>query len=1145
MVPFKEVLSEVRKVLQEENLLPSLLAQLVEAQIFSAQYYQTFISENLCDVDVDEMARRLALPVWEKWDASKVILSSVLMENEPENHEPADIMTNVDHGETPPDRLLDLIVSTPLEEFPFEEFLDTSYSDEVWDAVADGSEDKATLVCEVYDKISPARKVHKRKRREVGRGSEKTPRSKRSKRDLIPSLPPKSSETAHGFNTTVQEGDFHNNDVSSLIHFPLTIATTASLMPSGAPAMQIIQTFSPLSSPVIKSILPVGHTYVLVSPQSLTPMPVPQIAPLSPLDGTVAPLELSMFIQPASSLSDSASRSQSPSQSAPVPPSKEKSPKEHLPATQDIKKMPVIPENVQIFIKRFKSHLGETCSMMQEGMSMESHYIDTPLVQRKLIIRTGKNANKCLEKELVVLSDSERKKGMMHRSHVFQNCGSNNKHLITVLGKAGMGKSTLIQRLALDWSSGGLQQFQFIFLLNCKVLNLTQSSFSLKSLLFDSSTCPRCDDSEAVFKHVLAFPENVLVVFDSFDELKDLEGLLQSPATSPTDGNYSVRQLFSGLFQKRILSGCTVLIVTRPKDVLNQLLRKVDRILEICCFSPKDIEMYVSNYFGDESEREDTLRKIKKQKYIFSLCSNPLLCRLTCCVAKHQTSGGLPSTLTDLYQRVLSQCLELNDDLQGSRQDFVKLCNVAWDGFKTQNSLLNQNQNQNLLDYGLSSGILMTHSLNAEQSNRQVTYFANLFVQNLLSALFLVHSRELNDKTLLAQTTLHQRKKKFQGEWQNVLQQFTMGLLFQKNSPPCCRVFQNNTDLQAKRKAVEVHLENLKPGELIPSRLLELFHCVYEAKNVKLAKLLVKNLPDNLSFCGAQLSPVDHHVVWHLLSQTKGLKRTFSIDLRDTCVPLGGLKELVALDIVASFRAPTMDTINLWEDLHRSSDQPSLKNSIKKFTINPLKVSQVSHVEDLVVLVQIHNEKKLPLCEVESALEDGVPAVRQLHKLEYELGQQHGPEVFLQLVEILPALQSLHHLDLENNKMGDDEAEQLAGVLSSLSSLKLLNLSQNCIGDGGVQRLSETLPSASSLQSLSLYGNMIGDSGAESLASVLPLMTSLLDLDVKYNKFTDVGAKKLGAALKNSSSVTSLQMWNDCIPFGVLEHLQIQDCRIN
>ncbi|KAK3552749.1 hypothetical protein QTP86_022155 [Hemibagrus guttatus] len=1031
-------------------------------------------------------------------------------------------MTNVDQGETPPDRLLDLIVSTPLEEFPFEEFLDTSYSEEVWDAIPDGSDDKVTsLVCEVYDKISPASKVHKRKRRVDP--SEKRPRSKRSKRGLIPPLTPKSSETP-GFNTSVQEGDFHLTGLSSLVHLPLTIATTASLMPSGAPAMQIIQTFNPLSPPVIKSILPVGHTYVLVSPQSLAPVPVPQIAPLSPLDGTVAPIELSMSIQPVSSLSDSASRSQSPSQTAPVSPSKDKSPsKEHLPATQEIKKIPVIPKNVQDFIKRLKLHLGETCSMMQGGMSMESHYIDTPLVQRKLVIRTGKNANKCLEKELVVLSDSERKKAMMHRSHVFQNCGSNNKHLITVLGKAGMGKSTFIQRLALDWSSGGLQQFQFIFLLNCKVLNLTQRSFSLKSLLFDSSTSPRCDDSEAIFKHVLSFPENVLIVFDSFDEMKDLEGLLQSPATSATDGNYSIRQLFSGLFQKKILSGCTVLIVTRPKDVLNQLLRKVDGILEVSCFSPKDIETYVSNYFEDASEKKDAFRKIQNQRYIFSLCSNPLLCRLTCFLAEHQKSSGLPSTLTDLYQRVLGQYLEQNGELQGSKQELVQLCNVAWDGFKTQNSLLNQNQNQNLVDYGLTSGILITHTGSEEPDNSRVTYFANLFVQNFLSALLLVHSNELNDKVLLAQTTLQQRKKKVHGEWQDVLQRYTMGLLFQKNTPSCCRVFQSSADLQAKRKTVEVHLENLKPGELIPSRLLELVHCVYEARNVKLAKLLVKNLPDNLSFCGAQLSPVDLHVVWHLLSQTKGLKRTFSIDLRDTCVPLSGLKELVALDFVSSFRAPTMDTINLWEDLHRSSDQLSLKKAIEKFTINPLKVSQVSHVENLVVLVQIHNEKKLPLCEAEPALEDGVPAVRHLQKLEYELGQQHDPEAFLQLMKILPALQSLHHLDLENNKMGDVEAEHLAGVLSSLSSLKLLNLSQNCIGDGGVRKLSRALESASSLQSLSLYGNVIGDSGAESLASVLPLMTSLLDLDVKYNKFTDAGAKKLSAALKNSTSVKSLQ----------------------
>ncbi|KAF5890486.1 cytosolic Fe-S cluster assembly factor NUBP1, partial [Clarias magur] len=145
-----EVLSEVRRVLQEvnPNLLPSLLSQLLEAEIFSAQYYQRLFSENLSDVDVDDLARRLALPVWEKWDAK---------------HE--DVI-NLDQVETIPDRLLlDLIISTPLEEFAFEEFLDESYSEEVWDDIPDGSEDKSTLVCESCDENSSVRKRQSRKRR--------------------------------------------------------------------------------------------------------------------------------------------------------------------------------------------------------------------------------------------------------------------------------------------------------------------------------------------------------------------------------------------------------------------------------------------------------------------------------------------------------------------------------------------------------------------------------------------------------------------------------------------------------------------------------------------------------------------------------------------------------------------------------------------------------------------------------------------------------------------------------------------------------------------------------------------------------------------------------------------------------------------
>ncbi|XP_016369792.1 uncharacterized protein LOC107709713 [Sinocyclocheilus rhinocerous] len=212
--------------------------------------------------------------------------------------------------------------------------------------------------------------------------------------------------------------------------------------------------------------------------------------------------------------------------------------------------------------------------------------------------------------------------------------------------------------------------------------DLTQSDYSLKGLLFDLSMFPRCKDSDSVFKHILSCPDEVLIIFDSFDHIKDFEGLLQSPAKSHTNTKYTIKQLFSGLFQKEILSGCTLLIATRPKDVLNQVLRKMDSLLELCGFSPEDIELYTSKYFGDASLQESALKQIKNHRYISSLCSNPLLCWTTCFLLEHQDScnDDLPSTLTDLYQRVTSKHLQLasleNSSLCKNRKqlDIPQLC---------------------------------------------------------------------------------------------------------------------------------------------------------------------------------------------------------------------------------------------------------------------------------------------------------------------------------------------------------------------------------------------------------------------------------------------------------------------------------------
>uniref|UniRef100_A0A672L6B8 MHC class II transactivator-like n=1 Tax=Sinocyclocheilus grahami TaxID=75366 RepID=A0A672L6B8_SINGR len=654
----------------------------------------------------------------------------------------------------------------------------------------------------------------------------------------------------------------------------------------------------------------------------------------------------------------------------------------------------------------------DVCCSMRGGMVMESHYVDMHLVQRKLLIKSGKNANKCLEKELVILSDSERKKAKLDRSQLFHN--SDSRQSVTLLGKAGVGKTTFIQRLCLDWVSGSLPQFQFVFLLNCKILDLTQSNYSLKGLLFDLSMSPRCKDSDSVFKHILSCPDEVLIIFDSFDHIKDFEGLLQSPAKSHTNTKYTIKQLFSGLFQKEILSGCTLLIATRPKDVLNQVLRKMDSLLELCGFSPEDIELYTSKYFGDGSLQKSALKQIKNHRYISSLCSNPLLCWTTCFLLEHQDScnDDLPSTLTDLYQRVTSKHLQLaslkNSSLCKNRKqlNIPQLCKMAWEGLENHDTRVNPASSTELLDCALKSGILASY----KASEHQESHFVDLFTQNLLSAVHLVQSEQVNEKMVVANSVVHQKKRKVQGESQDVLHRFVTGLVFQKAADGVS-ILDSSVNIKAKRKAVETHLESMKPNDLVPNRLLELFHCVYETSSAKFAKLLLKNLPDNLSFYGTQLCPLDVYVICHLLQQASALKRTFSINLQDTCIPICGLKELVGLKCIKSFWAHTADTIGLWEDLHQSNDELNLKSAIEKFTLHPLKATQGYHIENLPVLVQIHREKKLPMSEFVSALDEGVPALRHLQRLEFELGVQNGPELFPKLIEVLPSLQSLQHLE--------------------------------------------------------------------------------------------------------------------------------------
>ncbi|XP_071031320.1 MHC class II transactivator-like [Oncorhynchus clarkii lewisi] len=998
-------------------------------------------------------------------------------------------------------------------------------------------------------------------------------------------------------------------------------------------------------------------TYILMSSPSLSPRTL-DVLPLSPVDGEVAPD--SMCSYPPGSLSDCASQALSPPSASPLSPRTEE------------------------YIHQAKAHLRGMCQEMEAGLSLASHYVDVRLVQRQILIGSGKNTSKCLEKDLVVIGDAERRRGSLARSQVFESSlGAKPKRSIVLLGNAGMGKSTLIKKLCVDWSDGLLPQFDFVFLLDGKALTLPpEPTYSLRSLLLHLS-CPHPRD---VFNQVLSVPERVLVIFDGFEVVRDLEGLLQFPADDSKGENYSVRQLFSGLLQRKLLPGCSLLLSARPRGTVSGLLKRADSLLELSGFSPPDIERYLGQYFSGQSLEAPALTRLHSQPYLLSMCWNPALCHMVCLLLEHwDVSDPLPSTLTGLCYSVLllkmrrhtrkhTHCQTLpqtqtqahthtlkhsqkhtlkhtrnwtrthirtrshtqsqreegekereekreeerereegekerqmkreegEKERQEKREEEVRereeeeeereekreeeerervegeeekekereeenrcvlseLSGLAWQGVKGHSSLLTLTLDNTvcvkLRLFGLRTGLVHSHWLRGEQgrdgdgggvSSDNILSWAHPFLQSFLGGAHLSVSSCVSDRALLAQILPQPRgRRRPQGECLDLAQRFAVGLLFRNNAELRDLATLDTGAMKvvaAKRAAVISHLENLHHGDLSPARLLEACHCVYETGDIRLVRHLVRNLPEVLSFQGVPLCPADAFVVWNLLDQCRTLRRRFCLGLEDTGLRMTGLKLLTGLNNIHSYRACIADTITLWEELEQSGEEELLKAVVSKLTLNPFRATQVSHVQHLSTLVNIHTSRRLSESQSDGVLGEGLPAVRDLHKLEFELGPVNGPLALPKLLELLPALHSLHHLDLENSKLGDSGAEGLAGAVLSLSSLQIINLSQNCIVDQGIESLAPALSTLPSLHCLSLYSNVISDGGAESLAAVLPQMTSLSDLDVKYNSFTALGAQSLASSLRDCPWIKSLGMWNVCIPYGVLERLQQQDPRI-
>ncbi|XP_078237451.1 MHC class II transactivator isoform X6 [Pogona vitticeps] len=753
------------------------------------------------------------------------------------------------------------------------------------------------------------------------------------------------------------------------------------------------------------------------------------------------------------------------------------------------------PESADAFQAQLKSHFRDTCEFvpLEHEIPLDRLYIDSDLVQCHLENKSGRNADP--------RACDLQEKTVVPRSQLFHTRGKNDggTKVIVILGKAGMGKSLLVQKICLDWSNDRLPGFDFVFRFDCRKINFpVEDQDSLKRLLFEESVGPR-EDAEEIFRYLLQNPRRVLLIFDGFEELENQDGFPALASDSPPRRKLcGTGATLAGLFQKKVLNGCTLLLTSRPKNRLHLYLPRMDTILEVVGFSAQQAERYLAEYFHGCPFADEAVNSVRNSPCLFSHCYHPGLCQFICESVFKLGSRDLPFTLTGLLVKSLLRKLDLATET-GAPSNYPNLnalARMAWRLGESQQKVFPGHHfpSEKVRDFALDSGLVVRLPQDCNGRKGECEYsFPTFVVQHFLLALHLVLAREIKDKRLTKHLCLLCKSKKFLSAW-GLVPRFLSGFLFLEDDLRSSFLFGEGGGepdaekmVSKKQKSLLKYIRKLSIKDFGPDKLVELLHCVHETGDRYLWQHVALELQPDLSFQGFPLNPSDVYVLHSVLRRSS---KAFSLDLRGSALDPGGLRRLVMEEKVSAF-----------------SKTDVAADGKKSY----------------------------------------IPAVTNLQHLEFMLGPLFGFRGFQKLAGILDAFPALRQLDLDSpneNEIGDEGVALLSKVLPRLTLLETLNLSRNKITDVGAQTLAQALPLLSLLKVLSLYNNNIGDAGAEHLAKRLPRMSSLRVLDIQCNKITAGGAQHFTESIRRCPHIQRVRLWNPAIPHGVLDHLQQLDSRI-
>ncbi|XP_017917516.1 PREDICTED: protein NLRC5 isoform X2 [Capra hircus] len=728
---------------------------------------------------------------------------------------------------------------------------------------------------------------------------------------------------------------------------------------------------------------------------------------------------------------------------------------------------------------------------------------------------------------------------------LFSTKASKGPRVTVLLGKAGMGKTTLAHWLCQKWADGELDRFQAVFLFEFRQLNLITGSLTLPQLLFDVHLRPEASP-EAVFQHLKENAEGILLIFDGLDEI--LQPCSDKETADPEDPA-SALTLFSRLCRGTLLPGCWVMATSRPGK-LPACLPTEAATVHMWGFDGPRVEEYVNHFFSDQLSREAALAELRVDRRLWSMCAVPALCQVACLCLHHLLPGRSPgqaaALLPSMTQNYVQMLLALDPRGVLQAEPLLGLGEVALSGLESGKVIFSTGDiPASTLAFGDALGLLTSFCVCTGPGHQDKGYaFSHLSLQEFFAALHLMTRPQVDREALSQHVTLHSRwvqRTKARLGLSDHLPTFLAGL-----ASRACRSFlsllaQREEEWVAARQEIVLQaLKKLATRRLTGPKIVELCHCVGETQEPELASFMAHNLPQQLPFHNFLLTYADMASLTNILGHRDGpIHLDFEgCPLEPRCPEtLAGCGQVENL----SFKSRKCGDA-FAEALSRSL--PTM-GSLKKLGLAGSKITAqgISH------LVQA-----LPFCP-------------QLEEVSFQDNQLKDKEV-LNIVKVLSCLPRLQKLDLSRNNVSVSTLLSLTKVAVTCPTIRMLQVRetdlifllspptetaaelqgdpdlqgnanqrkeaqrrslalrlQKCqLGVHDVEVLIAQLQEGPQLDEVDLSGNQLKDEGCQLMAEAAPQLHITKKLDLSDNGLSAAGVLSVLSVVSTCQTLAELHI---------------------